>query len=296
MTAAKKIDPRNLSIEGIMEYQDLELSNKTYERFATKMYELAGVDLPFSPKNHALLRNRLIKVLRRRGLASYEDYWEIVKNGGQEIISEFVSALTTNMTSFYRESAHFDFLSKYLPEHFAKHQDLRMWCAAASTGQEPYTIALTTLESITPAQAAKTKILATDIDEQVLKKGSVGIYDDKEMQGLNLALRQKYFSKVRVTEKKITEDRFQVNDDAHKLIHFAPFNLMNEKYVFQNKFHVVFCRNVLIYFDEETTKRVISNLTDVVVQGGYLILGHSESGNVKHSNLKPMSRAIYQKT
>jgi chemotaxis protein methyltransferase CheR len=296
MSAAKKTDSTKAGdFQGLFEYQELDLSNKSYELFAGKMYELAGVDLPFSPKNQALLKNRLIKILRRHDLTSYEDYWDILKNGAAPVISEFVSALTTNMTSFYRESAHFDFLAKILPEHFKHESELRMWCAAASTGQEPYTIAITAAESLGAAQLAKTRILATDIDEQVLKKASIGIYDDKDMQGLSPALRQKYFTKVKVTEKRSVEEKLQAKDEIHRLIRYAPYNLMNDKYVFQNKFHVVFCRNVLIYFDEATTKKVINNLTSVVAPGGYLILGHSESGNVKHAELKPLSRAIYQK-
>lgn len=290
MSAAKKIDFN----QSVFDYQELELSQKAFELFAGKMYDIAGVDLPNSPKNHALLRNRLIKILRKRGITSYEAYWDIVKDGSKEVISEFVSALTTNMTSFFRESAHFDFLAKILPEQFSK-SELRIWCCASSTGQEPYTISMTCKESLPEQQIARTKILATDIDQQVLKKASVGIYEDKDMQGLSPALRQKYFTKVKSTDKKRTEEFFQANDDIHKLIHYAYFNLMNETYVFQNKFHVIFCRNVLIYFDEETTKRVINNLTSVLAPGGYLILGHSESGNVKHPGLRPLSRAIYQK-
>jgi len=294
MTAVKKLD-KNLSVQTIFEYQDIELSRKTYELFAKKMYDLAGVDLPFSAKNHALLRNRLIKVLRRRGLGNYEEYWERLNDGNQEMISEFVSALTTNMTSFFRESAHFDFLAKVLPEMAQKTSDLRLWCAASSTGQEPYTIAMTVRENLSESQIAKTKILATDIDEEVLKKASIGIYEERDMQGLNANLRQKYFLKVKSADKRSVEDRFQANDVLHKMIRYAPFNLMNEKYVFQSKFHLIFCRNVLIYFDESTTKKVINNLVSVLAPGGYLILGHSESGNVKHSELKPLSRAIYQK-
>lgn len=293
MSAAKKID-FSVANQSVFDYQELELSQKCYELFAEKMYDIAGVDLPSTPKNHALLRNRLIKILRRRGIASYEGYWELVKNGSQDVISEFVSALTTNMTSFFRESAHFDFLAKILPEQFSK-SELRIWCCASSTGQEPYTISMTCKESLPDAQIARTKILATDIDQQVLKKASIGIYDEKDLQGLNPNLRQKYFNKVKSNDKKRTEDLFEASDDIHKLIRFAYFNLMNETYVFQNKFHIVFCRNVLIYFDEETTKRVINNLTSVLAPGGYLILGHSESGNVKHPGLKPLSRAIYQK-
>lgn len=289
MTAAKKMDIGS----ALYDFEDIKLSEKTYQKLADRMYELAGVDLPFSPKNHALIRNRIVKILRRHKLSSYEEYWDMLETKNPQVINEFISALTTNMTSFFRESNHFDFLKEVLPGLMAKYPtEIRMWCAAASTGQEPYTIAMTAAEAFTDNQIAKTRILATDIDLQVLKKASIGVYEEREMQGLPPVLRQKYFDKHK---SKDNDDVWRANDKLHNLIRFAPFNLMSPKYEFQNKFHVIFCRNVLIYFDEETTKRVINNLVDCLAPGGYLILGHSESGNVKHTNLKPLSRAVYQK-
>lgn len=288
MSVAKKSD----SAISLYDFEDIKLSDKTYQKFANRMYELAGVDLPFSAKNHALIRNRIVKLLRRHKLSTYEEYWDFLERGDNSVVNEFISALTTNMTSFYRESNHFDFLGNVLPELYKRSPEgLRLWCAAASTGQEPYTIAMTVCESLPEAQAQKVRILATDIDLQVLKKASVGTYDDKETQGLPASHRLKYFEKVKVGQ----EDFIRARDHLHRMIRFAPFNLMNPKYEFQHKFHVIFCRNVLIYFDEETTKKVIDNLTSCLGSGGYLVLGHSESGNVKHPHLKPLSRAVYQK-
>jgi chemotaxis protein methyltransferase CheR len=281
MSAVKKIDT-----SGLFDFEDIKLSDKVYQQFADKMYELAGVDLPYSPKNHALIRNRIVKLLRRHKLESYEQYWDMLQRGGSQVINEFISALTTNMTSFYRESNHFDFLKEQLPLLAQKNPgELRLWCAAASTGQEPYTIAMTVRDALSEAQAAKTRILATDIDLQVLKKASIGTYEEREMQGLPPAQRTKYFEKVKVKDG----EGWRARDELHKLLRFAPFNLMNPK------FHIIICRNVLIYFDEPTTKKVIDNLTECLAPGGYLILGHSESGNVKHPHLKPLSRAVYQK-
>jgi chemotaxis protein methyltransferase CheR len=287
MSAVKKAETGLV----LNEFEDIVLSDKLYTKFAEHMYTLAGVDLPLTPKNHALVRNRILKLLRLYQLKSYEDYWNLLSsNPTSQLTSEFISALTTNMTSFYRESSHFDFLKEVLPQLLSKFSDARIWCAAASTGQEPYTIAMTVAESLGPA-ATKVKILATDIDLQVLKKASVGTYEEREMQGLPPELRQRYFSRVDVKGNEF----WRIKDETHALIRFAPFNLMNPKYEFQHKFQVIFCRNVLIYFDEATTKRVIDNLTSCLAPGGYLVLGHSESGNVKHPNLKPMSRAVYLK-
>lgn len=287
MTAQKKREATG----ALFDFEEIQLTDKMFTKFADRMYELAGVDLPLTPKNHALIRNRIVKILRRHSLSTYEQYWDILEQGAPDKVSEFISALTTNMTSFYRESNHFDFLAQVLPELLKKNSaELRIWCAAASTGQEPYTIAMTVCEALA-ADARKVRILATDIDLQVLKKASAGVYEEREMQGLAPLLRTKYFEKQKTKDTEL----WRAQDQIHKMIRFAPFNLMNPKYEFQHKFHVVFCRNVLIYFDEQTTKRVIDNLVACLAPGGYLILGHSESGNVKHAQLKPLSRAVYQK-
>lgn len=289
MSAVKKNNP-TISLH---DFEDINLTDKMFMKFSERMYELAGVDLPLTPKNHALIRNRIVKLLRRHSLKTYEEYWSLIERGGSDLTSEFISALTTNMTSFYRESNHFDFFQKALPELNKKFgNDLRVWCAAASTGQEPYTIAMSACETQPGLGSAKVRVLATDIDLQVLKKASVGTYEEREMQGLPPAQRLKYFDKVKVDG----DERWRAKNQIHDMIRFAPFNLMSPKYEFQHKFHVIFCRNVLIYFDEATTKKVIDNLVTCLAPGGYLILGHSESGNVKHTNLKPLSRAVYQKT
>ncbi len=291
MSAAKKVKSEEV-FGALNDFDDINLSQTTYEKFASYMYDLAGVNLPYTPKNHALIRNRIVKILRRHGYSNYEEYWNYLQKGNEADRNEFVSALTTNMTSFYRESSHFDFLLKVLPEFFAKNpSELRVWCAASSTGQEPYTIAMTVMDALPENQAKRVKVLATDIDHQVLKKASAGVYEDRETQGLDGIHRQKYFAKV----KKDGDEYFRAKDELRALLTFAPFNLMSPSYDFKNKFQVIFCRNVLIYFDEPTTKKVIDNLVKCLADGGYLILGHSESGNVKHSNLKPLSRAVYQK-
>lgn len=288
MTAVKK----NELVGSLYDFEEIKLTDKMFTKFAERMYELAGVDLPLTPKNHALIRNRIVKLLRRHSLKTYEEYWAMIDRGSPELVSEFISALTTNMTSFYRESNHFDFLAGVLPELARKFgSDIRIWCAAASTGQEPYTIAMTASEALGESPSQKVRLLATDIDLQVLKKASSGTYEEREMQGLPPAQRHKYFDKV----KSQGDEFWRAKDPLHSMIRFAPFNLMNPKYEFQHKFHVIFCRNVLIYFDEPTTKKVIDNLVTCLAPGGYLILGHSESGNVKHLQLKPLSRAVYQK-
>lgn len=291
MSTAKKQAVGEQPYDVVRVLDEITLTSKQFKLFADLMYELAGVDLPDTPKNQALVRNRLIKIIRRRSLSSYEQYWDLVQTRKSPYLQEFIESLTTNMTSFFRESAHFDFLKQVLPELARKKHDLRIWCAAASTGQEPYTISIVAHQSLDEGLVKKVKILATDIDTQVLKKGSRGVYDEKEMQGLSIDLRSRYFDKQTLDGHHY----FRAKNDIHKNITFASFNLMNPKYEFKNPFQIIFCRNVLIYFDEETTKSVIEKLVSTLEVGGYLILGHSESGNVKHPDLKPLSRAVYQR-
>jgi chemotaxis protein methyltransferase CheR len=252
MTALKKVE----IFQKFQSYDDVILTEKMFWNFSKKIYELAGVDLPLTPKNQALVRNRIVKILRRRSLMSFEDYWEIVQEGGPSERSEFISALTTNMTYFYREPAHFDFLTLHLPKIAEENSaELRIWCAASSTGQEPYTIAMTACEALNENALKKVKILATDIDLQVLTKAAVGLYEEREMQGLAPQLSEKYFDK----KTSAKGPHWRAKDKIHAMIRFAPFNLMEPKYDFKHKFNVIFCRNVLIYFDEATTKKVIEN-------------------------------------
>lgn len=286
MSSARKTNEEfNLQV-----MQEIELSKEQFSFFAGMMYDLSGVNLPLSDKNEALVKNRLTKLLRKYKYANYDELKNKMKNPEPQLLNDFISALTTNKTHFFREESHFDWLADYLKKHFDKNQELRFWCAAASTGQEPYTTAIVMRENLNANQLAKTKFLATDIDLQVLKKAAEGVYTASEMDGCPDALRTKYFETVRGKDTA-----YRAKDDLAQMIRFAPLNLVQDSYPFQHKFHVIFCRNVLIYFDPPTTKKVIENLANSLVPGGFLVLGHSESGTVKSPLIKPLSRAIYQK-
>lgn len=287
MSSARKINPEDLNFQML---QEMELSKDQFQYFADLMYQLSGVNLPHSTKNEALVKNRLTKLIRKYKMSNYQELLLKMKNPDAQLLSDFISSLTTNKTHFFREESHFDWLAGYLKKHFGQHQELRFWCAAASTGQEPYTTAIVMRENLSAGEIAKTKFLATDIDLQVLKKAAEGVYTVNEMDGCPDHLRTKYFE-----ARKDKEVVYRAKDELSQMIRFAPFNLVQGPYAFQHKFHVIFCRNVLIYFDPETTKKVIDNLASCLVPGGFLILGHSESGTVKSNLIKPLSRATYQK-
>lgn len=281
MSVARKLDLESLDVG--------DLKNKTFERFAKKMYEIAGVHLPVTDKNLSLVKNRLSKIVRKGGYGSFEALADALENPPRDLLEQFISALTTNKTHFFREDAHFDFLKKQLATHFNTHQELRIWCAAASTGQEPYTIAMVVKESVPQQFHSRCKILATDIDLEVLQKAVNGVYTEAEMEGVPSWLRTKYF------ENSKDKQTYRAKDDLANILHFTRFNLVQSKYDFKAPFHYVFCRNVLIYFDPPTTKRVIAGLASSVIKDGFLILGHSESGTVNDPQIKAMSQATYRK-
>lgn len=282
---------KNLAQKTFTNEGPLELSINTFTKFSEKIYALAGVCLPHTEKNHSLVSNRLMKLLRNHGFKTYEEYWHLVEAGEETTLNEFISALTTNMTSFFREPAHFDFFKKNLQTFVKTSSEIRIWCAAASSGQEPYTIAMAASEVLSPFELTKLRILATDIDLSVLKKAAKGVYSSKEVDGLSRELLTKHFE----TSKLNHETYYRINKETHKLVHFAPFNLVSNHYNFKNRFHFIFCRNVLIYFDKPTTEKVIQNLAQQTHPGGYLIIGHSESGNVNNSMLRPIQQAVFQR-
>lgn len=266
-----------------------ELKQKDFQYFSKKIYDLAGINLPYTTKNMSLVQNRLSRLLRRYNLSNFTELASAMETANATQIEEFISSLTTNKTHFFREEAHFSFLKNELSNHFSQHNELRIWCAASSTGQEPYTLAIVLAENLTANQLSKSKILATDIDLDILKKANAGQYSDSEMEGLSLELKRKYFTKDSATKK------YSANRQIKGLIDFARFNLISGNYRFSKPFDFIFCRNVLIYFDGPTTKQVIENLSQCLRPNGYLVLGHSESGTQTHSPLTTTAQAIYRK-
>ncbi len=282
----KSSTARNLLAE-FQSLESLELGSEEFKFFADKMYQLAGVSLPENDKNYALMKNRLAKLLRTYAFSSYSDLIQKLKTATPELTNEFISCLTTNKTDFFRESYHFEFMQDYLKTHFKSNPDLRIWCSAASTGQEPYTLSMVCHESLNASEMSRTKILATDIDLDALGKAADGMYARSDMSGLPPALEKKYFDEI--------AGLYRASEAIVKPLHFSQFNLVKGPYQFQKPFHMIFCRNVLIYFDDATIDRVITNLISCLAPGGYLFLGHSESGAMRIKTAKPLSRAIFQK-
>jgi chemotaxis protein methyltransferase CheR len=289
--AAKKLPPPGVSplvVPVVTAFDTSALKQPIFEALAQKIYQIAGIHLPYNEKNVALMSNRLTRLMRDYDIKSFDQLNEALKIPSEKMKQDFVSALTTNKTDFFREEAHFDFLKAQWPQMFKAKPEVRIWSSACSAGSEPYTLAVMAAEQLNPIERQRLKILATDIDLEILKKAVKAQYTSIELEGLLPHHKQKYF-------KQISAGMFELIPELAKSVHFSEFNLMNFQHRFQKKFDVIFCRNVLIYFDKETTDKVLELLVSNLDLNGYLIIGHSESGVIRHPCLKALGNSIFQK-
>jgi chemotaxis protein methyltransferase CheR len=291
------LSPRGIvaSLKNSQESFDrLQKDAQGFKRLVEILKDASGIHLPENTKNLSLLAGRLGPILSSNGFQSYKEYEAYLRANPGVGIPEFVCALTTNTTQFFREMPHFEFLRQHLPVMIAAKQrkyqhEFRVWCSVASTGQEPYTIAMTLLESLRDPATWNIQFLATDIDEEVLEKACKGVYTEAEVEGVPPLFRQKYFN-LHANGKSQ-----QVKSELQKLIRFAPFNLITKDYPFKHRFDLIFCRNVLIYFDPPTAQAVVNHLIEQLTPGGLLFLGHSESGALKSSLVTSISHSVYQR-
>lgn len=278
-------------------HESLAKDLKGFHLLTTLLKEISGINLPETDKNITLVASRIYKVLKKNNLASYKALHHAIKAGNEALKVSFVEALTTNKTEFFRENAHFDLLKKFLPQVLEENLDagrreLRVWCAAASTGQEPYTLAMTLSESIVDLTQWNIRFLASDIDTQCLTKCQTAIYKKPEMADVSRDQISRFFS----ASKKDGQDAYAVRNELKNMIKFSKINLMEHPFPFQHKFDVVFCRNVLIYFDRETQGIVVNELVKSLRVGGLLFIGHTESGVPKPTNVETVAVAVYRKT
>lgn len=272
-------------------FEQLVADESGFSNLSRLLGQLAGINMVDSPKNRTLMASRLYQIMSRHGLAGYEALANRLAENDELILAEFIDALTTNKTDFFREANHFEILKKRLPA--APPVDpWRVWCAAASTGEEPYSILFTLFDIWPELDYGQIRFLASDINQSVLKKASKGVYTIPQLAGLPRHLLAHYF--VRISDDKGSA-RYKVRDDLRNFITFAPFNLNTEAYSFQYSFDVIFCRNVLIYFDQATTEQVVRKLCGTLKVGGLLFLGHTEVSSPKPPNLETVGVGVYQK-
>lgn len=262
---------------------EFPLTRRDLAEIAAMIYADAGIYL--NETKASLVYSRLSKHIRQLGLRDFRSYCELVSSPqGAAERREMLSFLTTNFTRFFRENHHFEHLrDEVLPGMVARLKAggrARIWSAACSDGQEPYSIALTVLSAMPNIADYDFRILATDIDPKILAAARLGAYDENALETVSPQLRKQYFQPVTVNGRQ----KWQVTDPVKRLITFNELNLL-ANWPFKGRFDVIFCRNVVIYFDEPTQMRIWSRFSDLMTDGGYLYIGHSErvSGEAKAS-------------
>ena len=274
--------------------EGFDLSDREYKLISDLVYRTVGIHLDEHKK--ALIVGRLQKFLREKEFSNFSQYYDYVNSDPTgQALKTLVTNISTNYTFFFRENDHFTFfLKNVLPQITEmlkkyKSRDLRIWCAGCSSGEEPYTLAILLLEYFgSEIKLWETGVLATDISEKALEKANNGIYSDENISGIPLPLRNKYFSRH-------DEKNWIVENQVKKLVLFRRFNLMRESFPFKKKFHVIFCRNVMIYFDKPTQNELVRRFYSNTELGGYLFIGHSETiprGDCSYAYIKP---AVYRR-
>jgi len=274
-----------------MEY---ELNQREFDQLSRLVYEKSGINLHEGKQE--LVRARLSKRLRETGLNTFQAYYDFVlrEDTGQELVA-LLDSISTNLTSFFREPAHFDYLRQEILPQMAERQGLGsrrlwVWCAGCSSGEEPYTIALCLLEGLPSLIGWDVKIVATDISTRTLETAQAGIYKAERVSTVPRELLSRYFQRG----VKEWAGHYRVKPSVRRLVDFRRANLLEGPPV-AGQFEVIFCRNVMIYFDAPTQERVIGIFRNHLLPGGVLFIGHSESlARVKH-NLRYLKPAVYSK-
>lgn len=271
---------------------EIELKPEEFDLFRRYIYEKVGISL--SAQKTTLIKGRLNKRLNQLNLNSFREYYDyLISDESGEELSLFVSAISTNVTSFFREGAQWKWLEGYLPGLIASKREkkIRIWSAGCSSGEEPYTILMFLQHHLSDFESWDIKILATDISHKVLTKAIAGEYEAKQVESLPKEILHRAFDKIR-TGNKI---RYCVAPHLREKVMFRLYNLVTDPFFFKNSFDMVFCRNVMIYFDDPTRHELIGRFTTVLPKGAPLFLGSSESLTSHRDTLKLLGSSIYQR-
>jgi chemotaxis protein methyltransferase CheR len=268
--------------EGVKEF---EFTARDFERVRTLIHKKAGIAL--AETKQEMVYSRLARRLRAIGLSSFSTYLDDLEKGGTEEEWEaFTNALTTNLTSFFRESHHFPIMA----EHIKKvGRPIEIWCSASSTGEEPYSIAMTACEAfntLTPP----VKIIATDIDTNVLAAGASGVYGMDRLERLSPERVRKFFQKGKGEQEGLAK----IRPELRQMINFMPLNLLADHWAVRGPFDIIFCRNVMIYFDKPTQGKILSRFAPLMKPDGILFAGHSENFLYVSDAFRLRGKTVYE--
>jgi chemotaxis protein methyltransferase CheR len=265
------------------------LSDRDFQYLSELVGSLTGIVLP--PQKRNLVYSRLSRRLRALGMDTFAEYCQYLEseNGAGEI-ADMINAITTNLTRFFREDHHFQHLADEVLKPAAKNgRKLRLWSAGCSTGEEPYSIAMTAVRALPPNGGLDTRILATDLDTQVLVRAKAGEYDAEGVEKMPADLVRSSFSRL-----PGPKDRYKVADNLRAMIRFNQLNLLH-RWPMRGPFDAIFCRNVMIYFDRETKEKLVGRFRDMLRPQGVLYIGHSESLLDGFQGLRLIGRTTYVK-
>lgn len=270
------------------------LSDELFHKFSDLVYEKTGIFL--KPEKKELLNARLGKRLRATGIGSFKEYHAYVINdrSGGELV-HLIDSVSTNFTSFFRENSHFEILkSTVLPafvrEGRGKGKEILLWSSASSSGEEPYTMAMVIADFVSQYPEMRYRIMATDISTRVLAQARAGVYAEERVAKVPKPFLKKYFQKGVGS----SEGYVKVKEELRRMVHFDRFNLMGD-FPWHEAIDVIFCRNVMIYFNRETQQELVHKFHQALTPGGYLFIGHSESiSGLKH-DFTQIDATAYQK-
>jgi chemotaxis protein methyltransferase CheR len=270
----------------------VNITDKEYTRLTDYIFNNYGIKL--GNEKRALVVGRLQNVLQQKNFCSFSEYYDhIIADKTGCAVATLIEKITTNHTFFMREPEHFQFFKNivlpYLTDNCNTERDLRIWSAGCSTGEEAYTLSMILQDFFGRNKALwDTKVLATDISSKVLNTARAGEYRTSDIESLPLFWRTNYFAKT-------SEGMCAVKDKIKNEVVFRSFNLMNPIFPFKKKFHVIFCRNVMIYFDTLTKKDLVNRFYDFTEPGGFLFIGHSESLSREETRFRYVMPAVYRK-
>jgi chemotaxis protein methyltransferase CheR len=272
----------------------MNITDEEFELLRALIYKRFGINL--TDQKRSLLVGRLQKVLRQSGHTNFKSYYDaLLGDSTEQALSKLVDRISTNHTYFYREKSHFDFFfEKALPELTASLarqnvRDIRIWCAGCSSGEEAYMLLMLLREYFAGKYSQwDAGILATDISSRVLDIARCGVYPEDRVRMLPEHLVHKYF-------RKLPDGQYEVIEDLRREATFRRFNLMNDVFPFKKPFHIIFCRNVMIYFDDPTRRTLVAKFHKHTAPGGYFFLGHSETLGRGQDLYKYLAPAVYHK-
>jgi chemotaxis protein methyltransferase CheR len=265
--------------------REFEFTDADFERVRKIIYEHAGITL--SPIKRDMVYSRLARRLRATGKSSFSDYLQLIARGDGAEWECFVNALTTNLTSFFREPHHFPVLAEYLKKQ--KGRQIKIWCSAASTGEEPYSIAMTAVEAL-GSFGVPVSVIASDLDTNVLAVAKEGIYAAERLEKMPKEQVTRFFEPLGQGE-----GRYVVCPELRRMVTFERINLLASDWPLRGPLDVIFCRNVMIYFDKATQYKILSRFSSLLQPEGLLFSGHSESFLHAADIFRSLGKTVYAK-